>query len=216
MKILRGVCDVKDKNLDRFEQALKDKKIPIVTLDHKWYELFNNNLRTFTLTNLEKKLNKLIKRQGQLYNDLKEMEKAKKTLMDKILENMDPDETKVDKELKIKKLEASKKLIKDLNSKIENGEKELDELPNEIDRVNKRLLIEGMKICYDAMKVNQKNIERINEWIEGVRIELKNNVVKKQEIQDETNQIYSYMHDIFGFEVLDVFDLYHNEAPSEE
>ncbi len=207
---------MKDKNLDRFEGALKDKKIPLVTLDQKWYLLFDNNLRTFTLTNLERKLNKLLRRQGQLYNDLKEMEKAKKTLMDQILQNMNPNEEEQDGDFKIKKLDASKKLIKDLNSKITSGEKELEELPMEIDRVNKRLLIEGMSICYDAMKVNKKNIELINTWIEEVRLELKNNIVKKQEIQEETNQIYSYMHDILGFEVLDVFDLYHDEAPSEK
>lgn len=206
---------MKDKNLDRFEGALKDKKIPLVTLDQKWYLLFDKNLRTFTLTNLERKLNKLLRRQGQLYNDLKEMEKAKKTLMDQILQNMNPNEEELDAEFKIKKLDASQKLIKDLNSKISIGERELDELPIEIDRVNKRLLVEGMSICYDAMKVNKKNIELINTWIEEVRLELKNNIVKKQEIQEETNQIYSYMHDILGFEVLDVFDLYH-EASSEE
>ena len=206
---------MKDKNLDRFEGALKDKKIPLVTLDQKWYLLFDKNLRTFTLTNLERKLNKLLRRQGQLYNDLKEMEKAKKTLMDQILQNMNPNEEELDAEFKIKKLDASQKLIKDLNSKISIGERELDELPIEIDRVNKRLLVEGMSICYDAMKVNKKNIELINTWIEEVRLELKINIVKKQEIQEETNQIYSYMHDILGFEVLDVFDLYH-EASSEE
>jgi hypothetical protein len=207
---------VREKSLDRFEIALKDKKIPIVTLDHKWYILFDKNLRTFTLTNLEKKLNKLLRRQGQLYNDLKEMEIAKKTLMDKILDNMDPNEDAVNGEFKIKKLDASQRLIKDLNAKITSGEQELENLPDEIDQVNKRLLIEGMSICYDAMKTNKKNIEAINTWIEEVRNELKNNVVRKQEIQDETNQIYSYMHDILGFEVLDVFDLYHEEVPSEE
>lgn len=207
---------MREKNLDRFETALNDKKIPLVTLDQKWYLLFDKNLRTFTLTNLEKKLNKLLRRQGQLYNDLKEMENAKKTLMDKILENMDPNEDEADGDFKIKKLDASQRLIKDLNTKIISGEQELKNLPGEIDRVNKRLLIEGMSICYDAMKANKKNIEAINKWIEDVRKELKNNVVKKQEIQDETNQIYSYMHDILGFEVLDVFDLYHDEAPSEE
>lgn len=202
--------------MDRFEEALKDKKIPIVTLDHKWYVLFDQKLRTFTLTSLEKKLNRLLRRQGQLYNDLKEMEKAKKTLLDKILENMDPKEEETGSLFKIKKLDASQKLIKDLNQKIVSGEKELEELPKEIEQVNKRLLIEGMSICYDAMKTNKKNIEAIGSWIEDIREQLKDNVVKKQEMEEETNQIYSYMHDILGFEMLDVFDLYHDEAPLEE
>lgn len=206
---------MRDKSLDKFEAALANKKVPLVTLDNKWYVLFDGELRTFTLTNLENKLNKLLKRQGQLFNDLKELENAKKTLMDKILENMDPDENNENGILKSKKLDASKKLISDLNHKIADSEKELEELPEKIDKTNKTLLIEGMRICYNAMKTNKKNIEQINAWIEEVRIELKKNVVRKQEIQDETNQMYSYMHDILGFEIVDVFDMY-NEAPSKE
>lgn len=206
---------MKDKNSYKFEEALKNKKVPLVTLDNKWYLLFDSNLRTFTMTNLEKKLNKLLRRQGQLYNELKEMENAKKTLMDKILENMDADEDSVNGDLKNKKLGASSKLINDLNNKIVSREKELEELPNLIDQVNKSLLIEGMRVSYNAMKINKKNIEEIDAWIEDVRMELKNNVVKKQEIQEETNQIYSYMHDILGFEILDIFDMY-DEASTEE
>jgi chromosome segregation ATPase len=206
---------MRDKSIERFEVVLADKKVPLVTLDNKWYVLFDGDIRTFTLTNLEKKLNKLLRRQGQLYNELKEMEIAKKTLMDKILENMDINPGNSNSSLKARKLDASSKLINDLNNKIANSEKELEELPLEIDKTNKTLLVEGMRICYHALKTNKKNIEEINKWIENVREELKKNVVKKQEIQDETNQMYSYMHDILGFEIVDIFDMY-NEAPSKE
>ncbi|WP_099467994.1 coiled-coil domain-containing protein [Konateibacter massiliensis] len=206
----------RERNLEKFEEALKGKKVPLVTLDNKWYELFDKELRTFTMTSLEKKLNKLIRRQGQLYNELKEMESAKKTLMDKILENMDPNEDESISDLKNKKLDASQKLIKDLNNKITSGEQELEQLPIEIDMVNRTLLIEGMRVCYNAMKEDKKHIEAIDAWIEDVREKLKENVGMKQDIKDEINRIYSYMHDILGFEVLNVFDLYHEEAPTEE
>lgn len=206
---------MKDKSLDKFEVALEDKKVPLVTLDNKWYVLFDGDLRTFTLTTLEKKLNKLLRRQGHLFNELKDLEYAKKTLMDKILENMDATNDNVNGELKVKKLNASKKLINDLNNKIVSSEKELEELPDKIDKINKTLLVEGMRICYNAMKNNKKSIEEINTWIQNVRVELKKNVVRKQEIQEETNQMYSYMHDILGFKIVDIFDMY-NEAPPEE
>jgi hypothetical protein len=206
---------VKNKSLDKFEVALEDKKVPLVTLDNKWYVLFDGDLRTFTLTTLEKKLNKLLRRQGHLFNELKDLEYAKKTLMDKILENMDATNDNVNGELKVKKLNASKKLINDLNNKIVSSEKELEELPDKIDKINKTLLVEGMRICYNAMKNNKKSIEEINTWIQNVRVELKKNVVRKQEIQEETNQMYSYMHDILGFKIVDIFDMY-NEAPPEE
>ncbi len=203
---------MRDKNLEKFESVLADKKIPLVTLDNKWYLLFEGDLRTFTLTNMEKKLNKLLRRQGQLFNEIKDMENAKKTLMDKILESMDADVDEVNGALKTKKLEASKKLINDLNNKIVSSEKELEELPEKINQTNKSLLVEGMRICYYAMKNNKDKIEEINTWIANIRIELKKNVVRKQEMEEETVQMYSYMHDILGFEIVDIFDLY-NEAP---
>ncbi|PXV95771.1 hypothetical protein C8E03_101401 [Lachnotalea glycerini] len=206
---------MKEKNLDKFERALEGKKVPIVTLDNKWYLLFDNNLKTFTMNSLEKKLNKLLGRQGQLYNDLKEMEAAKKTLMDKILENMNPNEDEVYGNVKNKKLDASQKLIRDLNSKMIDSEKELEELPNTIDTVNKMLLIEGMRICYNTMKDNKLKLTEIDEWIEKVRMQLKENVIRKQEIQDESNLMYSYMHDILGFEIVDLFDMYNEALPEE-
>jgi len=206
---------MKDKNIDKFEAALADKKVPLVTLDNKWYQLFDGELRTMTLTSLENKLNKLVKRQGQLYNELKEMENAKKTLMDKILENMDPDIDNSSGILKGKKLDASTKLINELNHKMAAGEKELDELPDKIDKMNKTLLIEGMRICYHALRTNKKNIENIEAWIASVREELKKNVVRKQQIEEENIQIYSYMHDILGFEIVYIFDMYDEVPPIE-
>ncbi|MFA9377355.1 MAG: hypothetical protein ACERKZ_11455 [Lachnotalea sp.] len=206
---------MKDKSLVKFEAALEGKKVPLVTLDNKWYILFESNLRTSALTNLEEKLNKLLRRQGHLFHEIKEMENAKQTLLDKILENMDTSSDDMHGGIKNKKLMASKKLINELNVKIANSEKELEDLPEIINKVNKTLLVEGMRICYNAMKINKQNIEEINTWIENIRVELKKNVVRKQEIQEETNQMYSYMHDILGFKIVDVFDLY-NEAPSQE
>jgi predicted RNase H-like nuclease (RuvC/YqgF family) len=206
---------VRDKNSDKFEAALEGKKVPLVTLDNKWYTLFDGNLKTFTMTNLEKKLNKLLGRQGQLYHELKEMEAAKQKLIDKILENMDAAEDEINGNFKSKKLSASQKLIRDLNNKIVNSEKELEELPDLIDKTNKMLLIEGMRICYNTMRSNKKSIEEIDAWIESVRIELKKTVIRKQEIQEESNQMYSYMHDILGFEIVDLFDMYNEALPKE-
>lgn len=204
-----GVFIVKEKNTDRFESALKGKTLPIVTLDNKWYQLFDSSRRTFTLTSLEKKLNKLLQRQGQLYNDLKDMKLAKRTLMDKVLENMDGTEEDYEFSLQEKKLDASQRLIKDLIDKINAGEKELDEIPALIESTNKKLLIEGMRICYLAMKENQKDIDAINAWIDSIRVETKKKVIMRQEIQDENNNMYSYIHDILGVEVVDVFDMYY-------
>ena len=43
-----------------------------------------------------------------------------------------------------------------------------------------------------------------------MRVELKKNVVRKQEMEVANQEIYSFMHDIFGSDVIDLFDMKYN------
>jgi hypothetical protein len=69
--------------------------------------------------------------------------------------------------------------------------------------------MESIEICYDKLETNRRQIEVLDEWIEKTRIELKKNVIIKQEKQELNNNIYSYMHDILGPEFMEVFDKEH-------
>ena len=53
-------------------------------------------------------------------------------------------------------------------------------------------------------------IEKIAEWIAKIRIELKKNVIRKQEREWLNQEMYAYMHDIFGPEVIEIFDMTYN------
>ena len=44
----------------------------------------------------------------------------------------------------------------------------------------------------------------------GCKGGVKKNVVRKQEMEIANQEIYSYMHDIFGAEVIDLFDMKYN------
>ena len=68
--------------------ALKNKQIPVLVLDPKWHELFPDFRKTDKIKKLEEHLLDLIKQQGQSSNDLKEYEKAKKVVMENIVNNM--------------------------------------------------------------------------------------------------------------------------------
>ena len=49
---------------EAFAQALQGKKIPILTLDNKWYRLLDDDTRR-SVKGLEDQLNSLLKRQGK-------------------------------------------------------------------------------------------------------------------------------------------------------
>lgn len=47
----------------------------------------------------------------------------------------------------------------------------------------------------------------------GNRKELKIRLVKKQALEQQNQRIYAYMHDVFGADVVDIFDM--QNRPSE-
>ena len=60
------------KRQEIFSQALKGKRIPILTLDNKWYQLLTEESRA-AVSGLEEELNGLLKQQGRLNTEIKEI-----------------------------------------------------------------------------------------------------------------------------------------------
>jgi len=196
-----------------FSDALQGKNIPVLTLDHKWYRLLDEFGKK-DVQNLSEQLNTLLKRQGKINTETKEIRKLKKKLMGEIVPMVNEVEETGDKKLE-KKIDQHKRLIEECNEKLDAYQDELKELPLEIDKVNRQLMIATMENCYKTMQANNYEIQEIDNWVTDIRIELKKRLVEKQEMEQKNQQIYSYMHDVFGAEVLNLFDMsYHpNKQP---
>lgn len=189
---------------EQFSEALQGKRIPILTLDNKWYRLLDEDARK-RVAGTEARLNDLLKRQGKLNTETKDIKKMKKKLMGEIVSMADQVEqgnTGMEK-----KLEQHKKLVEECNERLEEYQDELMDLPREIDRVNFELMLATMDSCYGVMQENTKQIGEISKWVENIRVELKKQLVRKQMMEQRNHAIYSYMHDVFGAEVLELFDL---------
>lgn len=192
-----------------YKPALLGKKIPILTLDNKWHKLFTQAESNAQIETLSKELNELLMRQGKLNTETKEIKKLKKKLMDDIVQATGDMEETLDKKTE-KKLEESKRLIEECNEKMEAYADELRLIPNEIEFVNKKLMLATMETCYEYLHDNTEEIEEIEKWVRQMRIELKKNLVRKQEKELKNHALYSYMHDIFGAEVIEIFDMKYN------
>lgn len=194
---------------DKFKPALVGKKIPILTLDNKWHRLFTQSEFTPELKGLEKNLNDLLKRQAKLTTESKELKKLKKKLMDDVVLLADAmgehPSKKQDKEMS-----ERKRLIEECNEKMDAYEEEMVELPRQINQLNNQLMLITMDICYRKLKESTEELSEIDEWITGIRRELKKKVVRKKEKEAVIARLYSYMHDIFGVEVIDLFDMEYN------
>lgn len=189
-----------------YKSALAGKKIPILTLDNKWHQLFSRVDRTPELDRLEEKLNALMKRQGKLTTECKEIRALKKKLMDDVLPLAERIEREPERKY-IRKMEEMRRLIQECGMKFEDYQQELQEIPAKIDETNTALMLETMRICYKVIQTNTDLIEKLNAWIEQTRAELRKNLVRREESEEQNYALYSYMNAIFGPEVSNVFDI---------
>ena len=189
-----------------YSPALKEKKIPILTLDNKWHRLFTQTNPNKTILRLEEELNDLLKKQGKATTESKDIKRLKKKLMQEIVENAEGT-AEGNNHKALKKMEDNKRLINECNERLTMYEDQLIELPGEIDRVNRELMLQTMDICYDTLKTNETEIEETAKWVAAIRVELKKRLIRKQEMEQMNQELYSYMHDIFGAEVIEIFDM---------
>lgn len=190
---------------DTYEKALEGKTIPILVLDNKWHRLFDFMEPDKTAKKMEEELNELLKKQGRLNSQLKDIKRVKKKLMDGIMDLMDKEDS-----LSKRKREESKRLIEECNEKLEACEDELLGLPTQIHQLNRTLMLHTMDMCYQVLKANEKDIIEIAAWINQVRIDLKKNIIRKQEKEVANQELYTFMHDIFGPHVIEIFDMQYN------
>ena len=194
------------KDEEFYKQALVGKKIPILVLDHQWHKLSIQTGTSEKIKTLEQELNELLKLQGRYSAQIKSLSEYKKKLMDEIVQIMElPDCPE-----KEKRMEQNKQAIADTKHKLEEYRDLQLELPKLTNEKNMELMMATLEVCYDKIQNNTKQIEEINTWITQFRDELKKKVLQKQRSQILNDEMYSYMHDIFGPDVIEMFDMKYN------
>lgn len=189
-----------------FKEALVGKRVPVLTLDNQWHKLFTQTGENDEIHELEEKLNDVLKRQGKVNTEIKTLSAYKKTVMKDIVNIMElPDSA-----AKEKKMTENKRIIEETNQKLEEYGDEQMEFPKQIDEANFNLMLATMRVCYAQIQQNVSDIDEINQWISDFRVKLKKKVYIKQQKEIWNDEMYSYMHDIFGPDVIEVFDMKYN------
>lgn len=202
MKQMRKAKKAKLNNL------IKNQKLPILTLDSRWHEIFPEEEKTSEIKELEAKLNDLLGRQGKLVNEVKELKQLKKNLMGDIVANMEIDSSPAGK-AKAKKQDRNKQYILEINEKIEKEMEELSKLPYRIREVNEELLVESVTICYSRIEKQVEEIKEVSDWIMKTREKLKEKILIKQDMESRNTTMYTYMHDLLGAELMESIDKKH-------
>ncbi|WP_026651852.1 hypothetical protein [Butyrivibrio proteoclasticus] len=195
------------KNEEVYMSALEGKSIPILTLDNKWHQLFTQTEMTPAIESLSEELNALVERDGKIRSETKDIKKLKKKLLGEIVPLRDQANKSGNAAAIEKEIQDRTRLINDCNDRLASHEDELLDLSKQIYDVDYKLMIETMNVCYERLHDNTTEIKAMDEWISRVRIELKKNVIRLQETEMENYNLYSYMHQIFGPEVIEIFDM---------
>ena len=202
-------------NQKDFKSALINKTIPNLTLDQKWHRLFAIHGKTEEIKGLEAQINNLMATEARLNTRLKELKKLKSQLLNNIVQNMDNAKEGEALSIREKKQEENKRLVDEANQKIDECEDELADIPYQIRKANEELMLLSMDYFYEKLRVNRTEAEEIENWINQVRIDLKKNIIRKQNRDINNREIYEYLHDIFGAQVIDIFDIKYDEESRE-
>ncbi|MBQ2744504.1 MAG: hypothetical protein IJF37_02635 [Lachnospiraceae bacterium] len=189
-------------------QKIKRKHIPPLTLDVKWQAIFNTPDKPSNIAKLEKQLNDIIKRQGGITNDRKDLKRIKKQLMQEIVENMDsPEDSRADKKVK-----KSKELIDDINDKLILLEDEELDIPDNMAEINAQLMLESMDEILDSYEENEEDIEVLESWINETRIELKKRVLLLQKKKEENAMMEKYLLDMVDSDIIRDYKKYREQS----
>lgn len=194
---------------DIYKQALAKTKLPILTLDNHWHKLFTQTNETPEIKKLEKKLNDLLKEQGKVNTEEKKLKAVKRKLMDEIIQLADRYGGQRDDAVE-KALARHKEMVEDCNDRLKALAEENKDIPREIEETNYQLMLKTMEVCYKRLEENRREIEYYESWIRNIREELRENIIRKQDRETSTYELYSYMHNIFGRDVIDIFDMHYN------
>lgn len=194
---------------DIFKPALEKTRVPILTLDNNWHKLFTQTGASHEIKKLEKKLNELLKEQGKVNAEEKKLKAVKRKLMDEILQLADRYDGQRDEAVQ-KTMDRQKEMVEECNKRLEDLAEENQDIPQEIEEVNYRLMLKTMELCYKRLEENRKEIEYYDKWIQDIRVQLRENIIRKQERETSTYELYSYMHNIFGANVIDIFDMHYD------
>lgn len=188
-------------------ELIKKSRLPVLTLDRKWLNIFNTDEKSDEIAILEKKVNTSLKSQGTINTKRDELIGLKKTLMKEIVSNMDAEENSRAR----KKVDKSKELIEDINDELLLlQDKELD-VPLNINNANALLAYQSLEEIYNKIKKNDDDIDSLEKWIDETRIELKKRILVREKKREENELMDKYISDTFHPEVVRQYKKYREE-----
>jgi hypothetical protein len=187
------------------DNIIKKNKIPILIYNPEWMQLFIN----FNSKNLKKAvtvLEELLAREKSCEAEQKELERRKKTLLNKILyiSKEINEDNNIDA---IPKMEETQRELLQINEKIPMLIEELESLPSMINHQNTVVLKETIKRAYELIKHNKDEADKSQAEVNQIRQRLGELIKIKVEAEERVNKLYSFIHGMVGANEMEKLDI---------
>lgn len=192
------------KNIDFKENIVKRNKIPILIYVPEWIQLFAN----FKSKSMQKSINRLeelLTREKNCDAELKELDRRKKIVMNKIL-YLSKDINENNSETAIKKMDDAQNELLSINKKIPELLEEMESLPRLINEQNTQLLKDTIKRSYELIKEHEAESQKCQEELCELRQKLAALIQKKVDTEERVNKLYSFIHGMIGADEMESLD----------
>ncbi len=186
------------------KELIRTKKLPIVLLDPLWHSIRKQVVSELIAKN-ERKLHDLLKEQGKLNNDYKEYNLVKQGFLKEILELSAALHTEDDIS-KISRLNKLHESTLGANQKLEDIEKRLDTIEEEIEDVNREIIEEIVAVGYGYITTCKENVQQLEKEIDALRQKVVEKTNEKKKNEHILKGIYQYLHHVIGQQQIEVID----------
>lgn len=192
------------KDIDLDENIIPKNKIPVLTRDINWMELFGN-VDDMAIKNDKNQLEKLLTENREIEIRIQQLQKQKLKCMAMILEisNAINNEDKVEA---VSLLDEHKYRINDINDEIDELTFRLENIPKEIRDANYQLLKSTVRYGYSKLKKDGKKLEEVTAEFEELREKLKQLLDEKNDYEESINSIYTFLHGMLGSKEMERLD----------
>ena len=209
----KAIAEMEALKEEQFLSRFRGVEVPVLILDERWHHIFPDNKKSAQVRELEVTLRESFKRQARISEELEKAENTKQKLMQRIINNMRVAQVS---EEEAKKQDKSQQMIKEINVEIAELEAEYEEMPQKIKALNEELLIESMRVCYRIMEANKAQLNKQKILVEEAQQLLMERTLVKQSLEKENHQMYTFMHRMFGRNILELFDEFDDEIEGDK
>ncbi len=184
--------------------SITKSSVPLLIEDEIWIKLFSD-IKDKNIKNAKTELRYLVDESRKIKQDLPKKKSEKKELINKILtlsEKINNNEVMEGIEL----LDTYKNQLNQLNDDIDEITFKSETIPSKVRLINLNLLEETIKYAYGDIVEAEDNLSEYDIELKELRKRLRRIIEEKYDYEEKRNEIYQFLHNALGAEMVDKLD----------